>query len=136
MPATTLLVEVVQGLVNGGLRRRLPFAEAVARVEELAEDANLRPGVDDSDAPGSRGPAKECMICMAAPRTVRFACGHLTCCAECVESLMATEGSRWPQNMCPTCRARIVIVGRGEEARARRGIGRGARVQRRWPVPH
>ena len=105
------LVELVVGLVCGGLRRRLPFERAVAALEDLAEDANLRPGV--SDASEKPVAAKECMICMSAPREVRYACGHLTCCKECTDALLATEGQRCPQNMCPTCRARIVVIGTG-----------------------
>ena len=54
----TRLVEVVQGLVNGGLRRRTPFAEAVSMLEELAEDANLRCGRDGT-AP-ARTTARPC----------------------------------------------------------------------------
>ena len=25
----------------------------------------------------------ECMVCMEAPRKIRFACGHLACCEKC-----------------------------------------------------
>ena len=52
---------------------------------------------------------------MTAPRSVRYACGHLTCCDACTEELLRTAGTRYPQNMCPTCRARIVVIGRGDE---------------------
>ena len=109
------LAELIVGLVCGGLRRRMPFEKVVTRLEELAEDANLRPGVSDADVPQMPLRARECVICMAAPRNVRFACGHLTCCTDCTNSLLATENQRLPQNMCPTCRARIVVIGSGPE---------------------
>ena len=112
---TMRLAELIVGLVCGGLRRRMPFEKVVTRLEELAEDANLRPGVSDADVPQMPLRARECVICMAAPRNVRFACGHLTCCTDCTNSLLATENQRLPQNMCPTCRARIVVIGSGPE---------------------
>ena len=41
---------------------------------------------------------------------MRFACGHLVACEACTEDLLATSGQRVPQNKCPTCRARIVLL--------------------------
>ena len=54
----------------------------------------------------------ECMICMSAPRSVIFACGHLACCASCTDNLLATENQRLQKNACPVCRARIVVLSR------------------------
>ena len=55
---------------------------------------------------------------MAAPRGVRFACGHLVTCEACTDELLQTASQRVPQNKCPTCRARIVVVGRASHAAA------------------
>ena len=40
-----------------------------------------------------------CMICEAAPREVRFRCGHAVCCGDCVARVQAHA------NLCPQCRA-------------------------------
>ena len=38
-----------------------------------------------------------CIICEAAPREVRFACGHATVCSACLPSVVDTH------RKCPTC---------------------------------
>ena len=94
----------------------MPFAKATTAIEDLADDANLRPGmaeeasVDEREAAGTL--LKECVICMAAPRSVRFACGHMLCCEDCTEDLInAVAQTSWgAQNKCPSCRARIVVA--------------------------
>jgi len=43
---------------------------------------------------------RECVVCMAAPRAVRFGCGHACCCESCAVLL---AGSR-----CPACRMPIL----------------------------
>lgn len=113
--ASRRLVELIIGLVCGGLRSRMPLESAVAALEALADEAHLMAGVSDADDSRRSAHQKECMICMAAPRSVRYACGHLTCCADCTQMLLFTEGERCPQNMCPTCRARIVVLGTGTD---------------------
>ena len=80
--------------------------------ESQAESA-YSPGRCSSAAMPPSMSAKECMICMCAPRGVRFACGHCVCCEACTDDLIATENQRVPQNKCPTCRARVVVAGRG-----------------------
>ena len=115
------LVKLIVGLVCGGVRRRMLLDTALTTLEDLCEDANLRPGVSDTSDTGassSSGPdagmdgeeatgPKECVICMSAPRELRFACGHLACCAECTDALCATEGQRCPYVtrgfQLPTC---------------------------------
>jgi len=79
----------------------------------LADDVRLRPGMTEDDVDVNAEIDLECQICMAAPRCVRFACGHLVCCEQCTKNLIATEGHTLPQNKCPTCRARIIVVDRG-----------------------
>ena len=117
---TERLASIIQGIVCGTtLAKRMPFAKATTAIEDLADDANLRPGmaeeasVDEREAAGTL--LKECVICMAAPRSVRFACGHMLCCEDCTEDLInAVAQTSWgAQNKCPSCRARIVVVARG-----------------------
>ena len=40
---------------------------------------------------------RECIICYSAPREVRFACGHATCCEVCLPAVLARRRE------CPTC---------------------------------
>lgn len=49
-----------------------------------------------------RPPVRECVVCMDAARSKRFEpCGHTTCCAACVASIVAAGQG------CPTCRAAV-----------------------------
>jgi hypothetical protein len=117
---STRLAQVIQGIVSGERpTQRTPFDQAVAEIDELADELRLTEE-RRSAASAAIGPrvAKECRICMAAPRGVRFACGHLVCCEACVDDLLATEFQRVPQNRCPTCRSRIVVLQRGWPALA------------------
>ena len=43
--------------------------------------------------------ARCCIICEAAPREVRFACGHAVVCGACLPSVVQQHGK------CPTCGA-------------------------------
>ena len=45
------------------------------------------------------GEARLCIICEAAPREVRFACGHAVVCGACLPSVVQQHGK------CPTCGA-------------------------------
>ena len=123
---STRLAQVIQGIVCGERpTQRTPFDQTVAEIEEIAELADELRLTEErrsaasvaaaAAAAAAVGPrvAKECRICMAAPRGVRFACGHLVCCEACVDDLLATEYQRVPQNRCPTCRSRIVVLQRG-----------------------
>ena len=40
-----------------------------------------------------------CIVCEAAPREVRFACGHAVLCASCLPSVVRQYGK------CPNCNA-------------------------------
>ena len=72
----TVLATVIQGLVCGGTQaRRMPLHSAVSAIEELADDVRLRPGMTEDDFDVNAEIDRECQICMAAPRCVRFACG-------------------------------------------------------------
>ena len=73
--------------------RRTPFDQAVSELDEMADELRLSEAkeerqkrltqdqgavaaVEGKATPGEARVAKECQICMAAPREVRFACGH------------------------------------------------------------
>jgi len=58
---------------------------------------------------------RECMVCLEAPRCVRFACGHLVCCASCTDELMETASHGVPKNACPVCRARIEVINQQDD---------------------
>ena len=49
----------------------------------------------------------DCVCCMSAPRSVRFACGHCVCCGPCADRWQSLGGG------CPACRAKLVVVERG-----------------------
>jgi hypothetical protein len=55
------------------------------------------PAPAPTPAPAQAVEVKECEICMAAPRRVRFKCGHCVCCEACSTKL----------NKCPNCRKKI-----------------------------
>ena len=46
------------------------------RQKRLTQDQGAVAAVEGKATPGEARVAKECQICMAAPREVRFACGH------------------------------------------------------------
>ena len=97
------LVRLVTGLVYRLRRQRVPLASVLETLEELSTKCNLRSGVVVSDA------SRECIVCMAEPRAVRFACGHCICCVDCAETLVERAAG------CPSCRSPIRIVERGEQ---------------------
>jgi serine/threonine protein kinase len=84
-------------------RRRMPLETASRRLEELATEQSMRPGVIDADRT-----AQECVVCMSRPRSVRFVCGHSSCCEDCA-GILRDRG-----DPCPNCRAPINVVARGE----------------------
>ena len=45
----------------------------------------------------ARQPLPECILCMDAPREVRFACGHAIVCSGCLPSVVQQHCK------CPTC---------------------------------
>ena len=99
------LASLIKGLMGPReLKDRLRHREALAQMERLADEKQLRPGVDPSLAAAQ---AKECIICMAESRSVRFSCGHALCCADCADTLVQRNAK------CPTCRAAITIASRG-----------------------
>ena len=72
---------------------------ALGQLEALCDASDARPGIAAAPA----GP-RECVVCMAEPRAVRYRCGHCTCCEACTALL----------ERCPSCRvAPIHVVARG-----------------------
>jgi hypothetical protein len=103
-------LELVAGLSWQRITRlRTPVADALDRLEELADRVGVRPGlvIDTAINASAAGPLlRECVICMCEPRTVRFGCGHACCCRECADEL---QGGTQPR-LCPACRAPIRVV--------------------------
>jgi len=91
-------LDIVRGLIWGrtpSLRTKL--SEALSRLEGIADVQGLRPGMTDG-----KDAHKSCILCMSAPRSVRFGCGHALCCTAngCAAAILQ-EGA------CPICRTPI-----------------------------
>jgi len=100
--AAVALAELVVGLSwRRTQRSRMPLAEALSRLEAMADASATRPGLA---AMADAAEVRICVVCMAEPRSVRFRCGHCCCCEACTARL----------ECCPSCRAAIVIASRGE----------------------
>ena len=94
----------VKGLMGSRQRKnRKSHRTALAEVEQLCEEHELRRGVPVAAA------LKECVVCMMAPRAVRFGCGHALCCEDCADELVKRG------DVCPTCRCEIAIAARGDK---------------------
>jgi len=94
-------LEIVRGLMWGQTpSRRTKLSEALSRLEDLANAQGLRPGLTDA-ADDNRS----CVICMSAPRSVRFGCGHALCCTVngCAAAILR-------RGVCPNCRVPISSV--------------------------
>lgn len=79
---------VAAGMVAAGELRR--------RQAATASDKQKRPA-----EPGAPG---ECVVCMAAPKTVAVTpCGHVALCGDCADELSKKRGSE-----CPICRKRPI----------------------------
>lgn len=102
----TAALEVVIGLAwRRFAAMRMPLAEALERVERVADRVGLRPGLA-IEASGAT--ARECVVCMVEPRAVRFGCGHACCCSACAAQLQSREAQG--ERRCPTCRSAIRVV--------------------------
>jgi hypothetical protein len=131
----TEVAALAAGLVHTSRAARVPVPRVSQTLERLCEAASQRAGfqiypdpLEDGgigalDAiarllgPGTSGEAaaaaeaRECVVCMSEPRSVRFSpCGHAACCESCTQALMRSN------DRCPTCRVRIQgIRDRGEQ---------------------
>ena len=87
---------------------RMPLVAALETLEQLCRGQGIGEGAADQACAAemdARQPLPECIICMDAPRQVRFRCGHALCCNDCLPACLATK-------YCPTCREEL----RREEA--------------------
>jgi len=92
-------LEVVRGLVLGDIpNERMILSQALRLLEEMADAQRLRPGIDDVGDDADR----PCVMCMSAPRSVRFGCEHALCCKDngCAAAILR-------RGICPNCRAPI-----------------------------
>lgn len=109
----TALAEVCAGLTERFADDRMPLPDALQQLEAIVEAADepepppTRPAADVTDGGGEE--PRECMMCLDAPRELRFGCGHACCCRGCFDGLVADavrkgdEGAR-----CPVCREAVV----------------------------
>lgn len=96
------LAEVIKGLTYARTaRNRTSLAAALHQVEALC---NTTDQVPTGFVVSEGEEAKECIVCMANPRAVRFGCGHFCCCTTCSDQL------RDQRMGCPTCRVPITTV--------------------------
>ena len=85
------LAEIVTGLDEHWEEDRMPLPEVLGRLEAMAVAAG-------ADAPAAATEdLRMCIICEAAPREVRFACGHALVCAGCLPVIVERH------RKCPTC---------------------------------
>ena len=104
------LATMVMGLTEEFAEDRLSLADALEELEQLvqasgaapaaaptATSAESTPAVPSDGTGGAAVPTgapKECVMCLDAPREVRFNCGHAVCCSRCVDKLRV-EAQRW-----------------------------------------
>ena len=88
-------------------RSRMSLSDALQQLEAMADAADARPGfaaaVPTTAGVASGAPStveRECVVCMASPRGVRYRCGHCVCCEPCTELL----------ERCPSCRVGPIHV--------------------------
>ena len=93
--AASGLVEMVNGLQEVFAEDRTPLAEVLQRLEAMAAAAVA----DEPEATPTAAEEEErlCIICEAAPREVRFSCGHAIVCSGCLPSVVQQH------RKCPTC---------------------------------
>ena len=90
------LAEVIVGLNEMWAEDRTPMPEVLERLKAIAAAAGADAAPAGAEAAGA---AEErcCIICEAAPRDVRFACGHAIVCAGCLPMVVERH------QQCPTC---------------------------------
>ena len=96
------LVAIVVGLDEKWAEDRMPLSDVLQRLERLVEQSAPPPPQQERPTTQPPPPPDEestrmCIICEAAPREVRFACGHATVCSACLPSVVDTH------RKCPTC---------------------------------
>ena len=90
------IAKIVVGLDEKWAEDRMPLSEVLRRLETAAAEAGADPVTAAAE---EEAEARCCIICEAAPREVRFACGHAVVCGACLPSVVQQHGK------CPTCGA-------------------------------
>ena len=93
------IAEIVAGLNEMWAEDRMPLSEVLKRLEAAAAGADASQVASSTAAAEEEAEARCCIICEAAPREVRFACGHAVVCGACLPSVVQQHGK------CPTCGA-------------------------------
>jgi len=88
------LAEISAGLTDQYEEDRMPFAEALQKLEAMAVAVEV---VDIAAATVGEEEERCCIICEAAPREVRFACGHALVCRGCLPVVVNKH------RQCPSC---------------------------------
>ena len=109
------IAEVVVGLTDQFSEERMPLPDALQQLEAIVEVADepepppTRP-VPAADVAGGGGEEpRECMMCLDAPRELRFGCGHACCCRDCFDGLAAAAARKGDEGArCPVCREAVV----------------------------
>ena len=93
------LATIVNGLDERWAEDRMPLADVLLTLERLVEQAGgvLAASSSSVQEQPEEQSTRMCIICEAAPREVRFACGHATVCSACLPSVVDTH------RKCPTC---------------------------------
>ena len=97
--AACVIAEIVVGLDEKWAEDRMPLSEVLKRLEAAAAGADASQVASSTAAAEEEAEARCCIICEAAPREVRFACGHAVVCGACLPSVVQQHGK------CPTCGA-------------------------------
>ena len=93
----------------------MPLSEVLKRLEAAAAGADASQVASSTAAAEEEAEARCCIICEAAPREVRFACGHAVVCGACLPSVVQQHGK------CPTCGAAFgaqPVLERGKQVAA------------------
>ena len=94
--ASSVLAEVIQGLNEQWAEDRMPLPDVLERLEAMVVAASASVSAVAAAAAATEE-ARVCIICEAAPREVRFACGHALVCNGCLPVVLEQC------KKCPSC---------------------------------
>ena len=105
----------MRGLTWGRIpRERLPLPGALELLDKLcATEPRVPAGVVLATGAAAAERSDDatlvpatCVLCMVAPRTIRFGCGHTCCCLPCARLLASRAASpaHAAHGACPACR--------------------------------
>ena len=92
--------KVGMALVKRSRERRMTLSTALQRLQQLVDAYPAQEQVQEGLV------ERECMMCLSAPRHVRFGCGHSALCRGCAEPFML-----WAAPICLICRQPVVQEG-------------------------